>query len=192
MLKTLSGRRASQNESELGGFIALLQAQSVRSYCEIGARHGDTFVAVMESLPVGSRGIAVDLPGGLWGKDSTRPALERAVVHLIDKGYDVSWLFGDSTTPATRAQIVGRGPYDAILIDGDHTYAGVTKDWELYGRMARLVAFHDIVGTGEIEKVHGNVVEVPRLWAEIRATGKRVSEFIDEGSRMGIGVAWTA
>ena len=49
-----------------------------------------------------------------------------------------------------------RGPFDAILIDGDHSLAGVSKDWQLYGELAPLVAFHDIAGAGQAEKVTGN------------------------------------
>jgi hypothetical protein len=76
MLVTRSGRPPSQIEAELSGFIGLLQERNVRRYLEIGARHGDTFHEVMRSLPVGSVGVAVDLPGGLWGHVKSRRARE--------------------------------------------------------------------------------------------------------------------
>src|SRR5690606_15397754 len=66
MLKTFSGRQASQDEAELTGFLRLLQDRGVRRYLEVGARHGDTFHYLMTGLPVGSVGVAVDLPGALW------------------------------------------------------------------------------------------------------------------------------
>jgi hypothetical protein len=97
-------------------------------------------------------------------------------------------LFGDSQTEATKRLIVGRGPYDAALVDGDHTLEGVTRDWQLYADIAPAVAFHDIVGTGEREKVQGRPVEVPLLWQSIRASGVTVAEYIAPRSRMGIGV----
>jgi methyltransferase family protein len=187
MLETFSGRRPSQNEFELRSFIALLRERNVRSYLEIGARHGDTFWEVVTSLPEGSRAVAVDLPGALWGTDKSRKHLEAAVRDLNMKGYKCSTLFGDSQTSATKRLIVGRGPYDAALIDGDHTLKGVTRDWNLYRDIAPLVAFHDIVGTGQIEKVFGREVEVPILWGQIKQDNP-VREFIDEGSAMGIGV----
>ena len=81
--------------------------------------------------------------------------------------------------------------YDAALLDGDHTYAGVSKDWQLYRNIAPIIAFHDIVGTGQAEKVHGNPVEVPRLWAEVKDSGVETVEFVSEGSKMGIGVVLT-
>src|SRR5262245_50206280 len=111
MMQTFSGRRASQSEYELGALIELLRAQSVTRYLEVGARHGDTFYDVMRSLPRGSYGVALDLPGGNWGKDSSRTSLVKAVAALNRQGYRCSTLFGDSTTAATLAIVTKRGPY---------------------------------------------------------------------------------
>lgn len=193
MLTTFSGREASQNEYELRSFIALLNRYGVRSYLEIGSREGDTFVEVMQSLPPKSKGVAVDLPGGLWGKHTTRAKLETAVRFLRSQNYNASFVFGDSQTDATAKLVIGRGPYDAVLIDGDHTLVGVSKDFDLYGSLAPIVAFHDIVGHGQMEKVHGNLVEVPILWDSFKRNEKiteryNLHEFIDDGSKMGIGV----
>jgi hypothetical protein len=188
VLKTFSGRKPSQDEFELRSFIALLLERSVTRYLEIGARDGDTFHEVMTALPAGSRGVALDLPGGLWGKTTTRDRLEWACADLEHRGYKVSPLFGDSRAAGTLRLAQTRGPYDAMLIDGDHTYQGVRSDWENYRHMAPLVAFHDIVGSGQAEKVHGNPVQVPRLWEEIKASGLETVEFVAPGSKMGIGV----
>lgn len=190
MLTTRSGRAPSQNEYELRSFIALLQEQGVTRYLEIGARHGDTFHEVMLSLPVGSFGLALDLPGGLWGTKKSKAPLQDAANDLRRKGYQAEILFADSHKVSTRKAVLGYGPFDAILIDGDHTLAGVARDWRLYRSLARMIAFHDIVGTGQIEKVRGKPVEVPLLWANLREQYRHV-EFIEEGSKMGIGVVWT-
>lgn len=187
-MKTFSGRNPSQRADELLPFIELLRGAGVRRYGEIGARHGDTFHAVLKALRCS--GVALDLPGGLWGSSKTPAFLERAVRNLKGLGLDASCLFGDSTTAATRNLFAGRGPYDAILIDGDHTLAGVTADWEFCRGLAPVVAFHDIVGTGQAEKVYGNGVEVPILWSSIKK-GWRTLEFVGQGSAMGIGVVYT-
>lgn len=168
-------------------FIALLQERGVRSYCEIGARHGDTLHEIAISLPAGSKIVGVDLPGGLWGTSTSRRHLELVIADLCERGYKASCIFGDSQTEATHRLVAGRGPYDAILIDGDHTLEGVTSDWRLYGSMASTIAFHDIVGTGQAEKVNGSPVEVPMLWDSIKRAGQDVREFVAPGSKMGIG-----
>lgn len=151
MLKTFSGRNASQNEFELRGFIQLLQDRGVTRYLEVGARHGDTFHEVMTSLPAGSVGVAVDLPGGLWGKKTTGKSLQEAADDLRIKGYEIHVLLGDSTHSAVIERVAALGRFDAALIDGDHRYEGAKADWFNYGPLAELVAFHDIVGEGQAD-----------------------------------------
>lgn len=191
MLKTLSGRNASQNEAELAAFVTLLCESGVRRYCEIGARHGDTFAEIMAALPVGAYGLAVDLPGGLWGTSKSAVALRRACAVLEGMGRKVECLFGDSHDRFIATAIYDRGPFDAVFIDADHSYEAVAADWRIYRSLAPIVAFHDIAGHGQIERVGGHPVEVPRLWAQIKSAGFATREFVDEGSAMGIGVVYT-
>ena len=184
-MKTFSGLPASQNEHELGAFIKLVNQYRCASYLEIGSRDGDTFHAVMSALPKGSRGVAVDLPGGAWGRDS-KANLTAAVEDLRANGYRVGLIFGDSTSQQVidRVALVN---YDAILIDGDHQYNGVKADYDNYAHMAaKLVAFHDIAGHGVTQKRSGLPVEVPRFWDEIKQENSL--EIIDCNSKMGIGV----
>jgi hypothetical protein len=188
LVKTFSGRKPSQNEFELRSFIEWLQANNVKRYLEIGARHGDTFHEVMINLPVGSYGLAVDLPGGLWGKSTTALSLQQAVDDLRQRGYVIDVILGDSTKADVINRVAQFAPFGAVLIDGDHRYEGVKSDWINYRDMAEIIAFHDIVGHGQIEKVHGNQVEVPRFWAEIKLENECVVEFVAPGSTMGIGV----
>lgn len=188
-MKTFSGRRPSQRPDELAAFIALLFEEGVRSYLEIGARDGDSFHAVMSALPPGSRGVAVDLPGGAWGWSASKKNLDRAVADLRGRGYEVRAIYGDSKALATRQLVANDAPFDALLIDGDHRFAGVFHDWENYGPMAGLVAFHDIDGHG-VRK--GNMpVEVPKLWDILRYQ-YRSREIIGQERGMGIGVVWQA
>jgi predicted O-methyltransferase YrrM len=190
-LRTRSGRPPSQREYELHRFIELLRAERVTRYLEVGARDGDTFFEIMRSLPKGATGVALDLPGATWGQGKSRKRLEDAVRILRTSGYDASCIFGDSTTPATHRLAAMRGPYDAVLIDGDHRYEGVQADWLLYRPLARIVAFHDIAGDGQTTKDGRFPVEVPRLWREIKQAHARHVEYIDhDNPGMGIGVVW--
>ena len=186
---TLSGRHWSQRMTELDAFLALLRDEGVRSYLEVGARHGDTFYAVVSSLPRGSTGTAVDMPGGAWGRADSRPALEYAVAVLEAEGYRARAIFGDSGSLAVREAALRAGPYDAVFIDGDHRLEAVTRDWTVYGPMARIVAFHDVAGRGVVARRSGMEVQVPALWDELKKRYRHV-ELVEPGSRMGIGVLW--
>lgn len=193
MLKTLSGRTPSQVEYEIKSLIGLMKTRKVRSYLEVGARHGDTFYDVMKSLPRGSIGVAVDLPGGAWGNVKSMKALNKACEFLRADGYQIKRIFADSQQAATRDSVIKAMRkyhlefFDAVLIDADHRYEGVKRDWELYGELGRLIAFHDIAGVGVTTNTDERLpVEVPRLWGEIKQ-GREYVEYIGEGSLMGIG-----
>lgn len=189
-LVTRSGFRTAQREDELRDFIALLLAEDVRSYVEIGCRYGDTFYEVMMALPEGSRGVALDYDGGPWGNEGSAPILEEAVGDI--RGRVGIMVAGDSRKKSTANYVRLMGPYDAIFIDGDHRYESVKADWENYRDMARIIAFHDIDGEGHSYKAHGGriPVEVPRFWSEIKG-GYRHREIIGAERGMGIGVIWT-
>lgn len=179
---------ALQDPAELAAFIALLQARRVRSYLEIGARYGGTFELVMSMLPIGAVGVAIDFPGGDFGDARSAEDLVAAVRRLDARGYDARCIFGPSSALEVRKRFAQAAqPFDAVLIDGDHSYAGVLSDWQFYGRAARLVAFHDIAAPAGHANRHGHVVEVPRLWAELKSRRRHV-EFVTPGSLMGIGV----
>jgi cephalosporin hydroxylase len=186
-IPTLSGRNASQHPGELYPFIDLLKKHNVRRYLEIGARHGDTFHGIMSALPIGSVGVAVDLVAGPWGTSKSLAHLKRAGAALVTNGQRVKIIIGDSRSPEIIARVAALAPFDAILIDGDHRYEGVKADWLNYGRMAPIIAFHDIAGEGQHTKDGKALpVEVPRLWNEIKGNFEHV-EFIGPDSKMGIG-----
>lgn len=204
-MRTFSGAKPSQRPDELKQFIRILRERECMSYLEVGARHGDTFHAVMTSLPKGAFGVAVDLPGGPWGTSKSKAALERAVKDLHAKGYDVHVVFGDAKYKKIRdivRNLAGKPdpsvppamhfpPFDACLIDADHRYSAVMRDFENFAPMCSLVALHDIDGHGVRQKRTGLPVEVPQAWAEIKAQSVYPGEEIIGRERgMGIGVIY--
>ena len=118
-IATRSGRRAGQDEAELSWLIAIFQAKPVRRYLEIGARYGDSFYRIMSELPIGSTGLAVDLPGDVWGKSDSEKHLRAAARELTAGGRPCEVLTGDSHLPAMLQAVRARAPFDAIFIDGD-------------------------------------------------------------------------
>lgn len=185
-------RKRSDPAQHPGELPALLRlAEGAKSYLEVGTRNGGTFNVVMRSMPKGSRGVAIDLPGGLWGVDSL-PDLESVTVALRADGYDIHVLLGDSTAPEIIEQARRLGPFDLALIDGDHRYDGVKADWLNYGPMCETVVFHDIAGDRQKAQDALLHVDVPRLWREIKSTEVHTREVIGRRSKMGLGIVQRA
>lgn len=183
-----SGQRWPQYREEVEALIAILAREGVRSYLEVGCRYGDTFHAVGLALPKGSRCVACDLPAWRNGVKSTRHTnsesyLRRAASDLIARGRQATVIIGDSHHPDTVAKVRALGPFDAAFIDGDHTPEGVAADWHNYGPLARIVAFHDIVGKESASSGPGPLFE--RLSESHRH--QRISVTPDAN---GIGVIW--
>jgi predicted O-methyltransferase YrrM len=97
-------------------------------------------------------------------------------------------LAGDSHAPATRERIAAEladEPLDFLFVDGDHTAAGVTADYEAYKGLVRpggLVAFHDIVERQPLPDS-----QVHRLWQRLRAEHE-VEEYVDDPVQCGFGI----
>lgn len=68
----------------------------------------------------------------LTGQSVTRRAVERNLKRLAIDEKDVTILEGFSTEDTIRQQAKAGGPYDVVVIDGDHSYDGVKADFELY------------------------------------------------------------
>src|SRR4051812_12317198 len=133
--------KAQQNENELREFVNILRASNVASYLEIGCKWGGTLYRVAQILPPGSRIVAVDKP---TQHSSTESSLQECVKDLKQQGFDIILIIGDSTDNFVIEQVKALGPYDACLIDANHTLPFVEKDWANYGSLSNVVAFHDI------------------------------------------------
>lgn len=109
---------------------------------------------------------------------------------LREQGHDVHLLWGDSQDARIIEEARTFGPYDAIFIDADHRMAGVTADWNNYGPMGRIIAFHDIAWRRAPEWV-GTRIDVPQFWDSIKNDYRHVEfRFCDTGKNNGIGVLW--
>ena len=179
----------SQDPFEIEIFVRLAQSSGVMSYLEIGARDGGCFEKMVQALPKGSRNVALDLPGGAWGRKGTDKILIKTINELRDNGYNVDVVISDSHDPATVDTVRRLAPVDLIFVDGDHRYEAVLQDWQNYRGMARMIAFHDINGDGVVSKHGDYLVEVPKLWNVIKTQHPYV-EIINPLDKFGIGVVW--
>lgn len=179
-----------QAEQEITAFCDLLKRENVKSYLEIGSKFGGSLWRAAQALQPKSRIVAVDLPNGTKAWKESSVSLMACIVQLNANSNDARVIWGNSIDPEVIERVRELGPYDAIFIDADHRLPGVTKDWNTYGPMGRVIGFHDIAWKRAPEWI-GVRIDVPQFWNEIKG-GYRHEEFkfCPTGKNNGIGVLW--
>jgi predicted O-methyltransferase YrrM len=177
-----------QIEEELASLLEDVRRLGPKTVVEIGTSMGGTLYLWTRLAQPDAVIISVDLPGGQFGGGYSplrtpiyrRFARERQALHLMR---------ADSHENSTLEQVkgfLGGLAVDLLFIDGDHTYEGVRKDWEMYSPLVRpggLVVFHDVAGNYD-------TTQVKRFWDEIK-TGYRYSEYmVHPRGQYGIGVLY--
>jgi len=177
MREHFGGLRIWQYPIQFGAYLHELGRLGVRSYLEVGVRHGGSFVATVEYLRrVSNLEVAV-------GVDIIRaPALEEYAA--ATPGVEVAWL--DSHSNAFRALLAECGPFDVAFVDSHHQEDQCRCEVERLAPGATMIALHDITNVG--------CPGVGRVWAELVASPEwRCTEFTDQyaglGPFMGIGLA---
>ncbi|MES1187400.1 MAG: class I SAM-dependent methyltransferase [Myxococcales bacterium] len=159
--------RPYQVEEEITQLLEELRARKVERAVEIGTARGGTLFLLMQALSPSAKLVSVDLHFGPFG--GGYPHWKIPLFHALALGGPhLTLLRGSSQTADMREQVRDKlgGPADFILIDGDHSYEGAKRDFELYRDVigpGGIIAFHDIV-PGTSERVGG----VPRLWQELK------------------------
>lgn len=161
--------RATQIPSELTALGEILTELLPDSAMEIGTYMGGTLFFLTRLASPRATILSVDLPGGRFGGGygSIRASLYR---RFARSGQRLHTLRGNSHSDEMFGRVraaLGSNPLDYLFIDGDHTYAGVKQDFELYSPLVRkggVIAFHDIV-----EHPPSSGCEVSRFWNEIKA-----------------------
>lgn len=185
-----------QVRSELESLLEILGNLELSTVLEIGTDSGGTFFVWACAARDDALLVSIDRAWGGFGGVYRRCRRKLFPSFAVDR-QEIELIYGDSHDPATldRARSVLRDrPVDFLFLDGDHSYAGVKSDWEMYRPLVRpggLVAVHDIA-RGRSEAVG----EVPRFWAELKQgldeAGTAYGELIESADQgwAGIGVVY--
>jgi predicted O-methyltransferase YrrM len=167
---------AIQKTAELAGFLALLADLAPEVVVEVGSDAGGTLWA-WQQLPSVRRVVGVDQPHAGFSSGNT----------LNDHGAEV--IYGDSHDPETLHVLEERlagDKVDLLFIDGDHTYEGVKRDFEMYSPLvppSGVVAFHDICHHPDQPEVG-----VDMLWRQLGRGAVKDEIVTDPPTWGGIGV----
>jgi predicted O-methyltransferase YrrM len=178
--------RPYQVEDEITQLLGVLRGRRIERAVEIGTARGGTLFLLTQALSPSARLVSVDLQYGEFG--GGYPHWKIPLFHALALGGpSLSLLRGSSQTEEMRdrvSQTLG-GPADFILIDGDHSYAGAKRDFELYRSLVApggIIAFHDIV-PGSEHRVGG----VPQLWQELKRDFQH-QELVHDWKQGGFGI----
>jgi len=160
--------KPSQARDEILKLLTILDRMKPKSILEIGTARGGTLFLFSRIASEDASIISVDLPDGQFGGGYPKweiPlyksfALANQQIHLIRADSH------DGATFEKVKTILNGKEIDFLFVDGDHTYEGVGKDFEMYGSLVKkngIIAFHDIVvGPPESDG------EVGKFWNEIK------------------------
>ena len=173
-------RGAMQKLRELAPLIALLRRRTPSVVVEIGTARGGTLYAWCQVADPQALLVSIDLPCGPFGGGYTAEDASTFRAYAAP-GQRLHFVRADSHVDETRQmleQILNGAQIDFLMIDGDHTYEGVRRDFEMYAPFVgsgNPIAFHDI-----LPHPQGTASEVDQFWNEIRRDYKYL-EFVDLG-----------
>lgn len=179
-------REAFQKVSELEPLISLVRERRPTTVVEIGTHKGGTLFAWCQAADPEALIVSIDLPDGLFGGGYSEEEARRFQA-FAQPGQELHTLRRDShkrRTVRRLKSLLDERPIEFLMIDGDHTYDGVKRDWEIYEPLVAqggLIAFHDI-----LRHPKEPLCKVDELWGEL-APRHRTAEFTDPDDDQGHG-----
>jgi predicted O-methyltransferase YrrM len=175
-----------QVKEELIDFLKIFIMQHPKIIFECGTASGGNLFLLTRFSDEDSIIISVDLPGGKFGGGypswkipfyKSFASYNQKIILIRDDSHKISTL-------ESLKEVLNNRKIDVAYIDGDHTYSGVKRDFEMYKDLIKpegLIVFHDIVP-------HKNKsVGVPKFWQEIHK-GYEFKEIVKDWNQNGSGI----
>ena len=160
--------KVAQVKYEIIKLLEILKDLKPKVILEIGTAGGGTLYLSTRVIDPKATIISVDLPGGKFGGGYSEWKIP-IYKSFTKEEQKIKLLRADSHNPQTLNLVkttLADKKVDFLFIDGDHTYDGVKRDFNMYSNLVKrggIVAFHDIAETPT-----GAGCEVHRFWNEIK------------------------
>jgi len=181
--------RPMQNPQEIRRLIERVQELQPKTILEVGTARGGTLFLLCQSAAEDAEIVSLDLPYGKNG--GGYPKWKQPIYQLfVRSGQRLTLLRANSHLKETRTRVghaVRGGTFDLIMIDADHSYEGVKRDFELYSPLVSergIVVLHDV-----LPNRFDPEIDVHRFWREVSAA-HQCEEIVDDYQQgcLGIGV----
>ncbi|MFL5282061.1 MAG: class I SAM-dependent methyltransferase [Rhodopila sp.] len=172
-----SGLRIWQYPIQFGPYLRYLTALEIRSYLEVGIRHGGSYVATVEAL---NRFRPLDWSVGIDVIDC--PSMKTYA--QLNPRSSFACLNTKSTAFAALLETIA--PIDLVFIDSHHEAEQCRAEVDSLRSVANIIALHDID--------HAGCPGVLLAWNELKASDdyecvEFTAQYPGLGPFMGIGVA---
>lgn len=161
---------AIQKTQELDLMLKYVAKLEPSVIVEIGTKQGGTLYALCQVAPEDCTIISIDTSWETYALAAQIGADDEFYASFCPKSLMLRFLHADTHDESTLQYLknyLAGDPIDFLFIDGDHTYKGVKKDWEMYSPLVAdggMIAFHDIA-THTDREVSCHVDE---FWTELK------------------------
>lgn len=176
-----------QSRDEILELLMILDKMDGKVIMEIGTATGGTLFLLSRVASEDATVISIDLPRRRFsgGYPAWRILLYKSFSVCNQRLHLIRANSHNQKTLEKVKNILNDRRIDILFIDGDHSYDGVKRDFEMYSPLVKtdgIIVFHDIV-PGPKDNVGG----VPEFWQEIR-TKYEHREIVKDWSQNGWGL----
>jgi predicted O-methyltransferase YrrM len=179
-----------QIKEEFAELLKIFYRLHPKYVLEIGTANGGTLFCFCKLANSDATIISIDLPSPLGGYPEWKISFYQSFTKKDQKLYLLKKDSHKINTLEEVKKILDGNQLDFLFIDGDHSYEGVKKDFEMYSPLVKkggIIAFHDIALQPEFTKCY-----VHNFWREIKNKTVETREIIgkknDFGINYGIGI----